>query len=632
MSKKLKKRLIRIIITSALFVPTFVLDLIFHLETLIPNTNVGWLLPLAIYVVVYLIIAYDILIKAIKNIAHGHVFDENFLMIIATFGAFTIMEFPEAVAVMLFYQVGEFFQDLAVGRSRKSIAELMDIRPEIAVLVKEDGSIEETDPELISVGDIIRVEPGEKIPLDGVVISGSSALDTKALTGESMPMDVIAGSEVISGTVNLTSSIDIKVSKEFKDSTVSQILELVENSSNVKSKPEAFISKFAKWYTPIVVISALLLALIGSLVTWDWQEWVSRALNFLVVSCPCAVVISVPLSFFTSIGKAAKLGILIKGSLYIENFNNAKTFIFDKTGTLTKGNFVVKSVYPLDNKEEILRVAVICEAHSNHPIALSIKKMIEVPNEASLYKINNVAGGGIIATYQDEILYCGNAYLMEENHIDYVPNLEAGTVIYLAKNQTYLGSIVIQDEIKDNALEVINYLHKDGIRTVMLTGDNESVAGAVASSLGLKEYKSSLLPQDKVCEFETIMENKNKNELVVYVGDGINDAPTLARSDIGISMGGVGSDAAIEASDIVLMHDDLKSLLLAKKIAKKTLRIVNENIYFAIGVKILILVLSAVGVLSMLGRLSIWLAVFGDVGVALLCVLNALRCGTLKDK
>ena len=624
MSKKLKKRLIRIIITLGLFIPVFIVDKILDLSTVIPNTDLGWLLPLSIYIVIYLLIAYDILLKAIKNISHGQVFDENFLMIIATIGAFILMEFPEAVAVMLFYQIGEFFQDLAVGRSRASIAELMDIRPDIANLIHEDGTIEETDPELVEIGQIIRVNPGEKIPLDGVIVSGSSSIDAKALTGESLPVDVIEGSSVISGTVNLTSSIDIKVEKDFSDSAVNKILELVENSTNVKSKPENFITKFAKWYTPIVVISAVLLALIGSLITKDWHEWISRSLNFLVVSCPCAIVISVPLSFFTSIGKAAKLGILIKGSLYLENFNKAKTFVFDKTGTLTKGNFEVVDVVPVDKKDEILTYAAICESQSNHPIALSIRRLINIESDSS-YKITNIAGQGIIASKGKDLIYCGNEKLLQENHIEYVPNEKAGTIIYVAKNQTYLGSIVIQDEIKDDTKEVIDYLNKENIKTVMLTGDNESVAKDVHNRLGLTEYKASLLPQDKVTEFDRLMQVKKENELIAYVGDGINDAPTLMRSDIGISMGGVGSDAAIEASDIVLMHDDLKDLLTAKKIAKKTMIIVHENIIFAIGVKVAILILSAFGIAN------IWLAVFGDVGVALLCVLNALRSGRIKS-
>ena len=622
MSKKLKKRLIRIIITAVLFIPVFVIDKIYDFSSL---TNLGIWLPLMIYIPIYLIIAYDILIKAAKNIAHGQIFDENFLMIIATIGAFAIQEFPEAVAVMLLYQIGEFFQNLAVGKSRKSIAELMDIRPDYANLLKEDGTIEITDPELVEINDIIRVEPGEKIPLDGVIISGSSAIDAKALTGESLPVDVIEGSEVISGTINLTSTLDILVKKTFENSTVSKILELVENSSNTKSKQENFISKFAKWYTPIVVISALLLALLGSLITKDWQTWVGRSLNFLVVSCPCAIVISVPLSFFTSIGKAAKLGILIKGSLYLENFNKTKTFVFDKTGTLTKGNFAVSKVIPEENRERILRLAALSEAQSNHPIAQSIKSLVTVKEDVSL-TIKNVPGEGIVAKNDEHIIYAGNYNLMVNNGFEVEQSREVGTLIYVAENDEYVGLIVIQDEIKEEAKELISYFNKNNIKSIMLTGDNDKVAGDVANKLGINEYRSNLLPQDKVKVLEELLANKKPNELISFVGDGINDAPVIARSDIGISMGGLGSDAAIEASDIVLMHDNLSSLLKAKKIAKKTMRIVKENIIFAITVKILILIL------SIFGLASIWLAIFGDVGVALLCVLNALRSGQIKEE
>lgn len=619
MSKKLKKRLIRIIITSVLFIPVFVIDKIYDFSSL---TKLGIWLPLMIYIPIYLIISYDILIKAAKNIIHGQIFDENFLMIIATVGAFAIQEFPEAVAVMLLYQIGEFFQNLAVGKSRKSIAELMDIRPDYANLLKEDGSIEVTDPELIEIDNIIRVEPGEKIPLDGVIISGSSSIDAKALTGESLPVDVIEGSEVISGTINLTSTIDIRVTKSYADSAVNKILTLVENSSNVKSKQENFITKFAKWYTPVVVISAVLVVLIGSLITGDWITWISRSLNFLVVSCPCAIVISVPLSFFTSIGKAAKLGILIKGSLYLENFNKAKTFVFDKTGTLTKGNFVVSKVIPEDNRDEILKYAAICESQSNHPIALSIKQIMDVKVDSNI-KITNKPGFGLIASDGKSNIYCGNEKLLREYGFDFEPVSEAGTIIYVAKDNAYLGAIIIKDEIKQESIDTVAYLNTQNIKTIMLTGDNESVAKEVSEHLKLTEYKANLLPQDKVSEVDFMIENKDKNELIAFVGDGVNDAPVLARSDIGISMGGVGSDAAIEASDIVLMHDNLHSLLIAKKIAKKTMIIVKENIIFALTVKLAILIL------SIFGLASIWLAIFGDVGVALLCVLNALRSGRI---
>lgn len=623
MSRKLKKRLIRIIISLVLFIALFIVDKVIDLSKVFPFTPWEWLFPLLLYSPIYLFISYDILIKAVKNIAHGQVFDENFLMIVATFGAFAIVEFPEAVAVMLFYQIGEFFQDLAVGKSRKEIASLMDIKSDTANLIKEDGSIEVIEPELLEVGNIIRIEPGEKVPVDGVVISGSSFIDTKALTGESLPKEVTMGEEVLSGTINLDSAIDMKVTRAYEDSAVAKILELVENSTNVKSKQENFISKFAKWYTPIVVISALLLALIGFLVSGEPYVWIGRALNFLVVSCPCAIVISVPLSFFTSIGKAAKLGILIKGSLYLENFNKIDTFVFDKTGTLTKGNFAITKVIPEENREEILRIASLCESQSSHPIALSIKKEIEVNPNSSLV-IHNKAGKGIVAEYENEKYYCGNKGLFVEELIEFNEINEIGTVVYVGKNQEYIGAIIIQDEVKDNAKELIDYLHQQRINSVMLTGDNERVASSVSSALNVDRYHHSLLPQDKVALFQEIMEKKNKNSLIAYLGDGINDAPVLALADVGISMGAIGSDAAIEASDIVLMNDNLHNVVSAKKIAKKTMRIVIENIVFALTVKIAILILSAFGLAS------IWLAVFGDVGVALLCVLNALRSGRIS--
>ena len=623
MSKKLKKRLIRIIISLVLFVALFIVDKVIDLSKTFPYQPWTWLFPLLLYLPIYLFISYDILIKACKNIAHGQVFDENFLMIVATFGAFAIVEFPEAVAVMLFYQVGEFFQDLAVGKSRKEIASLMDIKSNTSNLIKEDGTIEVVEPELLEVGNIIRIEPGEKVPVDGIVIQGASLIDTKALTGESLPREVKEGDELLSGTINLDHALDMRVEKGYEDSAVAKILELVENSTNVKSKQENFITKFAKWYTPIVVISAILLALIGSLVSGEPYVWIGRALNFLVVSCPCAIVISVPLSFFTSIGRAAKLGILIKGSLYLENFNRVNTFVFDKTGTLTKGNFVISKVYPEENKEEILRIAALCESQSSHPIALSIRKAYEV-NATSDLVITNKAGKGIVAEYENDKFYCGNRGLFDENSIKIEEIEEAGTIVYVGKNNEFVGAIVIQDEVKENAKELIDYLRSQKINSVMLTGDNEAVASSVSNALNLDRYHHSLLPQDKVSLFSEMIENKQKNELIAYLGDGINDAPVLARSDIGISMGAIGSDAAIEASDIVLMNDNLSSVIAAKKIAKKTMRIVIENIVFALTVKIAILILSAFGLAN------IWLAVFGDVGVALLCVLNALRSGRIS--
>lgn len=624
MSRKNKKRLIRIIIATVLFIPLFVADKVINLGGVIDNPSVAWLLPFSLYLVIYLIIGYDILQKAVKNISHGQVFDENFLMIVATFGAFAIQEFPEAVAVMLLYQIGEFFQDLAVSKSRKEIASLMDIRADIAHLINEDGTLEDTDPELIEVGNIIRVLPGEKVPLDGTVISGSSSLDTKALTGESLPRDIIKGSSIISGSINLEATFDMEVNKKYEDSAVNKILELVENSSNVKSKQENFITKFAKWYTPIVVISAILVVLLGGLISQDWITWIRRSLNFLVVSCPCAIVISVPLSFFTSIGRAAKLGILFKGSMFLENFNRSTTYVFDKTGTLTKGNFVVSKFIPESSKETILEAALICESQSNHPIALALKSL-DNKTISSHYSLTNVPGKGVVAKDDKDVYYCGNYSLMEENGFKCSIVDEIGTSVYVAKNKEFLGVIIIQDELKEETIPLITYLKSLNIKTIMLTGDNEKVANAVASKIQIDEYHASLLPQDKVKYIDELITNRKNNELITYVGDGVNDAPSLMRSDIGISLGNIGSDVAIESSDIVLMHDNLLSLVTAKKIARKTLFIVNENIYFAIGVKLGILILSVLGIAS------IWLAIFGDVGVALLCVLNALRSGRVKQ-
>lgn len=623
MSRKLRKKLIRIIITGSLFIPVFIIDKIFNLSGVIDH-ELGWLFPLFIYLAIYLVISYDILIKAFKNIIHGRVFDENFLMIVATIGAFAIKEFPEAVAVMLFYQVGEFFQDLAVGKSRKEIASLMDIKAETANIIKDDGKIEKIEVELVEVGTLIKILPGEKIPLDGVIVKGATSLDTKALTGESLPREVLEGEEVISGAINIDSSIEVRVTKKYEDSTVSKILELVENSTNAKSKQEKFITKFAKWYTPIVVVSAVLLALLGSLITKDYITWISRALNFLVVSCPCAIVISVPLSFFVSIGRAAKLGILIKGSTYLENFNRANTFAFDKTGTLTKGNFVISNIVPNERRDEILEAAYIVEKESNHPIALSIKNAYKGNNKEE-YQIQNIAGKGMIAKNKNNTVIVGNSLILKENNIVFKEINEVGTIVYVAKNNEYLGAIIIKDEIKEESYKLVSYLTKENINTIMLTGDNDRVAYEVANALKLTKYYYSLLPQDKVNKIDSIVSSNKDGDLLVYIGDGINDAPSLARSDIGISMGALGSDAAIEASDIVLMNDNLLSVIKAKLIAKKTMRIVYENIIFALLVKFTILTLSAFGIAN------IWIAIFGDVGVALLCILNALRSGRIKN-
>ncbi len=620
MTRRQRKNLIRIGISLVLFLVLFTIDHLFPLDEIIQNEKISWILPASLYCMIYLFIAYDILWKAIRNIFHGQVLDENFLMCIATIGAFAIQSYDEAVAVILFYQVGEFFQNYAVHKSRKSISSLMDIRPDFANVIK-DGVITTIDPEEVNLEDIILVNPGEKVPLDGIIVSGTSTLDTKALTGESLPREVETGDDIISGCINLTQSLQIKVTKVFYDSTVSKILDLVENASEQKSKAENFITKFAKYYTPIVVISAILLAVIMGVITKDWMDGIYRALNFLVVSCPCALVISIPLSFFAGLGAASKAGILIKGSNYLEKFNKVNTFIFDKTGTLTKGNFAVTKIVPEEKKEEILTYAGIAESGSNHPIAKSIVALAGTIN--SSYSLENVAGYGVIARGKKTI-HCGNAKLMEREGIEVIDPEEVGTIVHVAVDKTYLGYILIQDQLKPEAKEVISYLNKTGNTTIMLTGDNSDIARTVAQEVGVTEYKASLLPQNKVEEVEKILNNKNPKDYISFVGDGINDAPVLMRSDVGISMGGVGSDAAIEASDIVLMMDDLTGLKTAKKISKKTMIIVFENIIFALGVKIAVLILSAIGLANM------WLSVFADVGVAVLAILNAMRCSKIK--
>ena len=624
MSKKLKKNLVRIIVSLALFIAIFSIDLAIGLDSVIKNSQINWILPLGLYLIIYFIIGYDVLFKAIKNIVRGHVFDENFLMCIATIGALCIKEFPEAVAVLLFYQVGEWFQSFAVGKSKKSIASLIDIRPDYANLLKEDKTIERVDPDQVKIGDIIVVNPGEKIPLDGVIIKGSSTLDTKALTGESLPKEVMIGSEVISGTINLTSKLEVKVEKEYYDSTVSKILELVENASSKKSSSEKFVSRFAKFYTPIVVVGAILLFVLGGVISHNWTDWFVRALNFLVISCPCALVISVPLSFFSGIGVASKNGILIKGSSYLENFNKVNIFVFDKTGTLTKGNFVITQINSTTTDEELLKFASIAENNSSHPIATSIIQHYgkKIPNN---YEVTNISGKGIVAKGENFVL-CGNEKLMDEYNIKYIQPTAVGTVIYVAVNNNFLGSIVIADEIKENAKDMVESLTGMGSKIIMLTGDNEKIASHIAKQLGIKEYKYSLLPQNKVEEVNKLLNEKIASEKLCFVGDGINDAPVLMRADIGVSMGNIGSDAAIEASDIVLMHDDLKCLSKAKKIAKKTLHIVKQNIIFTISVKVIVLILSIFGIANM------WLAIVSDVGVSILAILNSMRVnGKYKD-
>ena len=629
LSRRERKNLIRIVVALAAFAAIFIADKAVGLADVFGG-RYGWLFPFALYLAVYLLIGYDVLWRAVRNIAHGQVFDENFLMCIATLGAFALaiyrgaagMEiegFDEACAVLLFYQVGEWFQSYATGKSRKSISALMDIRPDYANVLRGEEA-ETVDPSEVAVGEIILVNPGEKIPLDGVVTEGASSLDTKALTGESLPRDVAEGVEVVSGSVNLTSQIKIRVEKEFYDSTVSKILDLVENASEQKSRAENFITRFAKYYPPAVVVTALLLAVIPGAVTGDWSTWIYRALSFLVVSCPCALVISVPLSFFAGIGAASKCGILVKGSNYLEKFDKAKTFVFDKTGTLTKGNFAVAAAVPEENGDEILRLAAIAERDSDHPIARSIAEKYGKKTEGG-YTLTNVAGEGVVAEKGSDTILCGNEKLMERYGIACAESEATGTVVHVAHCGDYKGYLVIEDEVKPEAADVIAELNAMGCRTVMLTGDNERVAAAVAKKTGVTEHRSSLLPQNKVGEVERLLSEKKRSEALCFVGDGINDAPVLMRSDIGIAMGGVGSDAAIEASDVVLMQDDLRGIPTAKRIARKTMAIVLQNIVFALAVKAVILVLSAFGITNM------WAAVFGDVGVAVLAILNAMRAG-----
>ena len=634
LSKKERKNLIRIIIALAAFVIVFALDKIITLAEVFGGEG-GWLFPFALYLVIYLVIGYDVLWRAVTNICHGQVFDENFLMCIATVGAFAlaiyrgvtgqaIEGFDEACAVLLFYQVGEFFQTYATGKSRKSISKLMDIRPDYANVLR-GGRTERVYPDEVAVGETIVVNPGEKVPMDGIVVKGQTTLDTKALTGESLPRDIGEGCEIISGSVNMTSQIEVEVKKEFYDSTVSKILDLVENAAAQKSKAENFITKFAKYYTPIVVIVAALLAVVPGLVAGDWSTWIYRALSFLVVSCPCALVISIPLSFFAGIGAASRYGILVKGSNYLEKFNNADIFVFDKTGTLTKGNFAVTEVLPADKKEEVLALAALAEKDSAHPIAVSIRECYG-KEAAGGYTLTNIAGHGVVASKGGDVICCGNEKLMRDKGIDFREHPGVGTVVYVARNGKFVGSLLIADQIKEEAAPMVRELTDMGCETVMLTGDNDAIASRVAAQIGVTSYKASLLPQDKVTEVEKMLAAKKDGDVLCFVGDGINDAPVLMRSDIGIAMGGVGSDAAIEAADIVLMHDQLKGISLAKRIARKTMAIVKENIVFSLVIKIAILALSALGITNM------WFAVFGDVGVAVLAILNAMRVNSNYHK
>ena len=591
-------------------------------EHLAPDALPGLAWPV-LYLIPYGIIGWDVLWRAIRNIKNGQVFDENFLMSVATVGAFGCGEYPEAVAVMLFYQVGELFQSVAVDRSRKSISALMDIRPDYAN-IERNGELVQVDPEEVSVGDVIVVKAGERVPLDGTVLEGTSSLDTAALTGESLPRDVQAGDEVVSGCVNLTGVLHVKVNKPFGESTVAKILDLVENSSSKKAKAENFITKFARYYTPAVVFAALALAALPPLLGMGpWLMWVQRALNFLVVSCPCALVISIPLSFFGGIGGASKQGILVKGGNYLEALAQAGIVVFDKTGTLTRGTFEVTAVHSQQVGEgELLELAALAERFSDHPISRSIQAACQsAPDPNRVTDAKEIAGHGVRAVVDGKTVLAGNQKLMDQFHIPFEDACHhVGTIIHVAVDGVYMGHIVISDQVKEGAKETLRDLKAAGVRkTVMLTGDSQAVGQAVARQLGLDEVHAELLPGDKVDQVERLLQSKGPKEQLVFVGDGINDAPVLSRADIGVAMGAMGSDAAIEAADIVLMDDDLKKLPVAVRIARKTLRIVRENIVFALAVKFLVLILSAVGVANM------WWAVFADVGVSVIAILNSMR-------
>ena len=619
MNKKQKKVLTRIIIAFVLLV-------------LLRFLPVDGYLRMALYMVPYLVIGYDIVYKAVRNISHGQVFDENFLMMVATFGAFGVKEYSEAVAVMLFYQVGELFQNYAIGKSRQSISDMMNICPEYAN-IEEDGVLTQVDPDDVEVGTIIVVKPGERIPLDGIVTEGTSMIDTAALTGESVPRRATVGDEIISGCVNGSSTIKVKVTKAFEDSTVARILELVENASSKKAKVENFITRFAKYYTPVVTIGAVILAILPPLILGGgWADWIQRACIFLVISCPCALVISVPLGFFGGIGASSKIGILVKGSNYLEAVAEMTTIVFDKTGTLTKGEFKVSEVQPSADKnntigkEELLEIAAYGEGYSNHPIANSIREAYgKTLSMERVTDTEEIAGHGIHTFIDGREVYLGNAKLMDAQNIAYTENKTAGTVVYVACNNVFAGSIVISDTVKEGSKDAIRDMKQVGVKkTVMLTGDRQAAADAVAAELGIDEVHAELLPADKVGQVEKLLGVQNEKERLAFVGDGINDAPVLTRADIGIAMGSMGSDAAIEAADIVLMDDDIRKIASLVKIARKTLGIVKQNIVFALAVKALVLLLGALGMANM------WEAVFADVGVSVIAILNSMR--TLNTK
>ncbi|MFL8888903.1 heavy metal translocating P-type ATPase [Helcococcus kunzii] len=611
------KRLWRIIIGAAVLATAVLL-----------NLNNEWL-QIALFIISYIIVGGDVVKRAVKNIFKGQVFDENFLMSIATIGAFFIGEYPEGVAVMLFYQVGELFQSYAVGKSRKSIASLMDIRPDYANVKKGDELVK-VDPDEVQIGDIIVIKAGEKIPLDGKVIEGSSMIDTSALTGESVPREVEVGSDILSGCININGVITAEVTKEFGESTVSKILDLVENASSKKSNSEQFITKFARYYTPVVVIIAVFLAIIPPLVIdgATFSDWIYRALAFLVVSCPCALVISIPLSFFGGIGGASKKGVLVKGSNYLEALAETEIVVFDKTGTLTKGVFNVQEIHPEGvSKEELLELTAHAESYSNHPISLSLKRAYskEIDN-GRISDVEEISGHGVIAIVDGKKVMAGNIKLMKMMDIPYFKGELIGTVVHVAVNNKYIGYIVIADEVKEDSAQAIKELKAANIKqTVMLTGDNKSIGSKVAKELGLDKVYAELLPADKVEKLEELFSQKSKKGKLAFVGDGINDAPVLARADIGIAMGGLGSDAAIEAADVVIMTDEPSKIATAMKISKKTLKIAHQNMVFAIGIKIIVLILSAFGIATM------WAAIFADVGVTIIAVLNAFRALNVKN-
>ena len=621
MNKKQKKVLTRIIVAAVLMV----------VLSLLPVD--GWL-KFALFMIPYLVIGHDILLKAWKGILNRQVFDENFLMAVATIGAILLGDYKEGVAVMLFYQIGELFQSYAVGKSRRNISELMDIRPDYANIEKEDGTLEQVDPDEVEIGSVIVVQPGEKVPIDGMIEEGRTSLNTSALTGESLPREAGVGDEVISGCINMSGVLKIRTTKEFGESTVSKILDMVENASSKKSRSENFISKFAKYYTPAVCYGALALAVLPPLVrllflgmTPEWGDWVMRALTFLVISCPCALVISIPLSFFAGIGGASNAGVLVKGSNYLETLSETKYVVFDKTGTMTQGVFEVSGVHHSSmDTEKLLEYAALAECHSSHPISKSLKKAYGKPlDQSRVTDVEEISGNGVTAKVDGVRVAAGNSKLMEKLGVDCMECHSVGTVVHMAVDGKYAGHILISDQIKPHAKEAIAALKKCGVKkTIMLTGDRREAARQVAEELGIDEVHSELLPGDKVAQVEKLLDEKGEKEKLAFVGDGINDAPVLSRADIGIAMGALGSDAAIEAADIVLMDDDPLKISKAIRISRKCLRIVYENIYFAIGVKVICLILGALGIANM------WAAIFADVGVMVIAVLNAIRALNVK--